>query len=155
MTALGEVPDPRHSRGRRHAWPLILTLISAALLSGHRNVRALGQWVEERAEELGGLLQPPRGRLPSTATLRRALWAVDIEALECRVAAFVAGLASPQVESGWVGQAVDGKAVRGANTHGAKVHLVRLVRHRDALVLGQVRVAEKRNAITAVPRLLA
>ena len=117
MTALGEVPDPRHARGRRHAWPLILTLISAALLSGHRNVRALGQWVEERAEELGGLLQPPRGRLPSTATLRRALWAVDIEALECRVAAFVAGLASPQVESGWVGQAVDGKALR-LRSHG-------------------------------------
>jgi len=32
---------------------------------------------------------------------------------------------------------------------------VRLVRHSDALVLGQVRVADKSNEITAAPRLLA
>jgi predicted transposase YbfD/YdcC len=54
-----------------------------------------------------------------------------------------------------VGQAVDGKAVRGANRHGAQVHLVSLVRHDDARVLRQVAVAEKSNEITAAPRLLA
>ena len=45
--------------------------------------------------------------------------------------------------------------MRGANRHGAKVHLVSLVRHADAVVLGQVRVADKSNEITAAPRLLA
>ena len=90
--ALRDVPDPRKARGKRHAWPLILTLLGAALLSGQRNVRAIGQWVEERAEELCALLQPPRGRLPSVATLRRALRDVDVAALERQVAAFAQGL---------------------------------------------------------------
>ena len=93
--ALGDVPDPRHARGQRHAWPLVLTLVGAALASGQQGVRAIGQWVAEHAEELAALLQPPRARLPSGSTVRRALRAVDVEALEGRVAAFVAGLAPP------------------------------------------------------------
>lgn len=160
--ALGDVPDPRHARGQRHAWPLVLTLVGAALASGQQGVRAIGQWVAEHAEELAALLQPPRARLPSGSTVRRALRAVDVEALEGRVAAFVAGLAPPAPAPaqaagvpGWAGQAVDGKAVRGANRHGAGVHLVGLVRHADAAVLGQVRVADKSNEITAAPALLA
>jgi predicted transposase YbfD/YdcC len=167
--ALADVPDPRKARGKRHAWPLILTLLGAALLSGQRNVRAIGQWVAERREELCALLEPPRGRLPSVSTLRRALRDVDVVALERQVAAFAQGLpgpadaASPPAAGApealdpphWVGLAVDGKAVRGANRHGAAVHLVGLVRHTDAVILGQVRVAAKSNEITAVPRLLA
>jgi predicted transposase YbfD/YdcC len=51
--------------------------------------------------------------------------------------------------------AVDGKAVRGANRHGARLRLVGPVRHADACVLGQVAVADTSNEVTAVPRLLA
>lgn len=32
--ALAAVPDPRHARGKRHAWSVILTLLGAALVSG-------------------------------------------------------------------------------------------------------------------------
>ena len=152
--ALAAVPDPRQARGKRHAWSLILVLIGAALVSGQHNVRAIGQWVAERREELVALLHPPAGRLPSTPTLRRALRAVDIDALEQRIAASARRVpASPPGR--WSGQAVDGKAVRGANTHGAQVHLVSLVRHADGGVLGQARVPDKSNEITAAPRLLA
>jgi predicted transposase YbfD/YdcC len=167
--ALADVPDPRKARGTRHPWPLILTLLGAALLSGQRNVRAIGQWVAERREALCALLEPPRGQLPSVATLRRALRDVDVVALERQVAAFAQGLPGPRDAASpaapvaprppetprWVGLAVDGKAVRGANRHGAAVHLVGLVRHADAAILGQVRVAAKSNEITAVPQLLA
>jgi len=159
LSALSAVPDPRQRRGRRYAWPLLLTLIAAALASGERNVRAVGQWVAEHAEELTAALAPPRGRLPSTATLRRVLRAVDVDALEQRLASFAAGLpAAPPAASPadpWRGQAVDGQAVRGANRHGADLHLVGLVRHGDGMVLGQVAVADKSNEITAAPRLLA
>jgi len=153
---LSDLPDPRRARGRRHHWGTILTLIAAALASGQQGMQAISQWVAEHAEELCALLQPPRGRLPSDSTLRRALRALDLAALEPRVAAFVDGLAAP-AEGGAaaVGLAVDGKAVRGANAHGAAVHLVSLVRHDDARVLRQVAVAEKSNEITAAPRLLA
>jgi predicted transposase YbfD/YdcC len=166
-TALSAVPDPRHRRGQRYPWPVLLTLIAAALVSGQQGMRAIGQWVAEHAEELRPLLDLPPGRVPSPATLRRAVRAVEVEVLEERIGRFVAGLPAPPVPAPaptaapatsllpWVGLALDGKAVRGANRHGATVHLVSLVRHDDGRVLGQRAVADKSNEITAAPRLLA
>lgn len=148
--------DPRKARGRRHGWGTILTLIGAALVSGQRGMQAVSQWVTEHAEELCRLLRPPRQRLPSDSTLRRALRVLDLDALEQRLAGFAAGLTDAARPVGTVtGLAIDGKAVRGANAHGAALHLVSLVRHDDARVLRQVAVAAKSNEITAVPRVLA
>jgi predicted transposase YbfD/YdcC len=141
----------------------LLTLIAAGLVSGQQSLRAIGQWVAEHAAELGPLVGLPPGRVPSPATLRRAVRAVDLIALEAHLTQFVAALPAPPPPPGeesprplpWTGLALDGKAVRGANRHGAKVHLVGLVRHDDGRVLGQLAVADKRNEITAAPRLLA
>jgi predicted transposase YbfD/YdcC len=164
--ALSDVPDPRRRRGRRYPWPVLLTVIAAALVSGQQGVRAIAQWVAEHAEELRPLVDLPPGRVPSAATLRRALRGVDLTALETRLTRFVAQLPPPPVPDAgpgtppppspprWTGLALDGKAVRGANRHGARVHLVSLVRHDDGRVLRQVAVADKSNEITAAPRLL-
>lgn len=150
---IADLPDPRKARGRRHRWGLILTLVGAALVSGQQGVQEISQWVGERREELCQLLRPPRRRLPSDSTLRRALRAVDLAALEQRVAAFVA--TGIPAAAGTGGLAVDGKALRGANAHGAAVHLISLVRHDDGRILGQVAVGRKSNEMTAVPTLLA
>jgi predicted transposase YbfD/YdcC len=156
--ALTDVPDPRKRRGRRSPWPVLLTPIAAALVSGQQGVRAVGQGVAEHAEDLILQLALP-GRVPRTATLRRALRAVDVTALEDRLARFAADLPAPATPPAtppaWSGLAVDGKAVRGANRHGARVHLVSVVRHADGRVLGQVKVADKTNEIGAAPGLLA
>jgi predicted transposase YbfD/YdcC len=163
--ALSAVPDPRQRRGQRYAWPVLLTVIAAAVVSGQQGMRAIGQWVAEHADELGPMLGLAPGRIPSAATLRRAVRAVDLAALEAHLAAFVAALPPPPPPDPaavpalaplpWLGLAIDGKAVRGANRHGAAVHLVSLVRHDDGRVLGQVAVADKSNEITAAPRVLA
>lgn len=163
--ALAAVPDPRQRRGQRYAWPVLLTVIAAAVVSGQHGMRAIGQWVAEHADELGPMLGLAPGRAPSAATLRRAVRAVDLAALEAHLAAFVAALPPPPPPDPaavpplaplpWLGLALDGKAVRGANRHGAAVHLVGLVRHDDGRVLGQVAVADKSNEITAAPRLRA
>lgn len=163
--ALSAVPDPRQRRGQRYAWPVLLTVIAAALVSGQQGMRAIGQWVAEHADELGPVLGLAPGRVPSAATLRRAVRAVDLGALEERLAVFVAALPPPPPPDPtavptlaplpWLGLALDGKAVRGANRHGAAVHLLSLVRHDDGRVLGQVAVADKSNEITAAPRVLA
>lgn len=157
LSALNVVPDPRCRRGQRYPWPLLLTLLAAAMVSGASNVRAIGQWVAEHADDLIVLLAPPRGRLPSTATLRRALRLVDVAALEACLACVADELRpmAPSTAPAWQGLALDGKAVRGANRHGAALQLVSLVRHADGVVLGQVAVAAKSNEITAAPHLLA
>jgi predicted transposase YbfD/YdcC len=164
--ALSDVPDPRRARGRRYPWPALLSVIAAALASGQQGLRAIAQWAAEHAEELGPPLGLPPGRVPSPATLRRAIRAVDVAALEDRIGRFVADLPAlppapatpvppaPAPPPAWVGLALDGKAVRGANRHGVKVHLVGLVRHGDGRVLAQRAVADKSNEIAAAPRLL-
>ncbi len=159
MDAVSDIPDPRKARGKRHSWPLMLTLITAALVCGQRSGRAIGQWVSEHAHDLITQLPMPYRPLPSTSTLRRTLQTLDVDLLEQRIATFVQGLdqtVPPQPTAGaWQGQAVDGKAVRGANRHGAKLHLVSLVRHQSARVRKQVRVSDRSNEITAVQQLLA
>jgi predicted transposase YbfD/YdcC len=52
------------------------------------------------------------------------------------------------------GQALDGKAVRGACAHGVPTHLVSLVQHASGVTLAQVAVDQKSNEITAAPVLL-
>jgi predicted transposase YbfD/YdcC len=163
LAALADVPDPRQRRGQRYPWPVLLTLIAAALVSGQQGMRAIAQWVAEHAEELRPLIELPPERVPSPATLRRAVRGLDVTALEERLARFVTDLPAPVVAPGpppapptpWLGLALDGKLVRGANRHGAHVHLLGLVRHDDGRVLGQMAVAATGNEITAAPHLLA
>jgi predicted transposase YbfD/YdcC len=156
----------RATRGQRYPWPVLLTLVAAALVSGQRGGRAIGQWVHEHGPSLGPRLGLPPARVPSAATLRRTIRAVDLGALETRLGCFVAGLPPvpppaprpgqpPPAAPPWLGHALDGKAVRGANRHGGRVHLVSLVGHADGRVLAQVAVDQHSNEITAAPRLLA
>jgi predicted transposase YbfD/YdcC len=151
IEALDAVPDPRNRRGCRYPWLHLLVLISLALASGERHGRGIGQWVRERASALRAFGRM-NGDLPSEATLRRALRAIDVVALEARLAQVrVADPARPGVLTG---QALDGKAVRGAGTHGRTVHLVGLASH-NGIIQRQVAVADKANEITAAPALLA
>ncbi len=95
MDAVVDVPDPRKRRGQRHPWGVILTLLSAALVCGQRNGRAIGQWVQEHTHELLTHLPLPHRSLPSTSTLRRALRAIDVAALEERLTHYVQTLDTP------------------------------------------------------------
>jgi len=153
------MPDPRQARGKRYAWSLILTLIAAALVSGAQGVRALSQWIAERQAELLALLGGSRQRLPGATTVRRALRVVDVADLEARARALGGPLAPTRRGAGGppvlVGVALDGKQIRGATAHGARVHLLSLTRHADACVLRQQSVAEKTNEIPVAPQLLA
>ena len=103
MDAVVDIPDPRKRRGKRHPWPLLLTLISAALLSGQRSGRAIGQWIDEHTVELLTRLPIPQEPLPSTSTIRRALRAIDVAALEARLAQFAATVevAPPPATAPW------------------------------------------------------
>jgi len=163
VAALHDVPDPRKARGQRHAWSLILTLIVAALVSGQKNGRAMGQWVQLHAEEIATLLQLNSARLPSTATLRRALRTLEVTALEARLADYLSTLAlttpdqTIRLRSGTrlVAQAIDGKDVRGANAHGASLKLISLVAQDSGRVHAQAPLAPGQGEQTGVKDLLA
>jgi predicted transposase YbfD/YdcC len=157
VDVLKQVPDPRKRQGRRHRWLTLLCLIVAALASAHRTPRAIARWVGEHREELFAVLPPTVSRLPSEATIRRALALLDVAVLEQALRAF--DPEAPDTAAGppdaLQGVALDGKAIRGVGRDGHACHLVSLVQHDDARVLGQVAVALKRDERSAVPELLA
>jgi len=124
MDALAAVPDPRKARGQRFSWHLLLALICSALASGQQSGHGIANWVEQHAVALLKRLKPDRGKLPSESTLRRALRRLDVAALEQQIAQYIEQLRRDAPYEGCVispqgevlqGQAVDGKAVRGAS----------------------------------------
>ena len=158
MDVLKQVPDYRKRKGRQHRWMTLLSLIAMALASAQRTPEAIARWVREHRDDLFAVLPPSVSRLPSGATLRRALARLDVAALEQALAAFhppsaPAPMPTP-IPAPLQGVALDGKAVRGVGRDGHPCHLVSLVSHGDATVLGQVEVALKRDERSAVPVLL-
>lgn len=173
LEAVSSVSDPRKARGKQHEWRVLLTLICAALASDQKSVRAMSQWVHEHAAQLLEQLQqvqpisPTPTRLPSAATLYRAVRAIDITQLEEHLAIYASSLTStsslevqPNAEHNehkhhkHEGLSIDGKQLRGARAHGRHTCLVSLVRHESGIVLQQQAVDVKSNEITALPGLL-
>ncbi len=162
--ALKSVPDPRHARGKRYPWVLLLSLIAVALASGQKTVNAIADWVQLHADELREALNPPKGHLPSGATFYRTVRKVDLGVLEAQLSVFAEPLAREKVPQASIktahgqvlqGQALDGKEVLGAQVHGQPLTLVSLVQHGTGITLAQVETDVKSNEIPAAPQLLA
>lgn len=157
---LQRIPDPRGRQGRQFAWWPLLGIVCWAILCGQKVVRGIAEWTQEHASMLLEAWGEELPRLPSESTLRRALRYVDVEELETHMATFDQEMIARMpvlctaATGGWEGQALDGKEVRGANTHGARLHLVSLVEQRSGTVLEQRAVPAKTNEIRAAPGLL-
>lgn len=155
--ALAHIADPRNARGKRYAWHFLLMLIALAMASGQRTVHAIADWVLLHADELRIQFElEDDASLPSESTLRRTLRLLATPQLETVIAGLApCPTAVPADPAPLIGQAIDGKQLRGVRAHGEPHHLVSLVQHADARITGQTAVAEKSNEITAVPPLLA
>lgn len=155
------LPDPRGKQGQQYQWWHLLLIVGWAMLCGQKVVRGMAEWAQMHAPLVLAALGEDLPRLPSESTLRRALRHIDVTQLEAEVTAFGQERGAEmrqtveQQQEGWRGQAVDGKELRGANKHGAKVHLVSVVEQRSGIILGQQPVPAKTNEIKAVPALLA
>jgi predicted transposase YbfD/YdcC len=157
-----EVPDPRRARGKRYRWELVWAVICAGLASGQKTAWAIGCWAKHHAQELCRQLQAED--IPSYPTLYRALRYTEVEELETQIAAYGQAVDEHEEQAGCLeiadgrllrGQAVDGKEIRGAQAHGVTIHLLSLVRHEQATILGQQRVPEGTNELGLMPAFLA
>jgi predicted transposase YbfD/YdcC len=163
MAHLSDIADPRSRRGQRYEWSFLLALVAVATLAGQKSLTEIASWIWQRRAELVTSLRPKRGQVPSYATLRRLLTEIDIANLEAQAAAFEEGLDAEEPVLGRIktqtgevlqAQSLDGKTLRGASAHGETTHLVSLVRHSSAAVLGQQRVATKIDERQAAHQLL-
>ena len=116
------VPDPRQRRGKRYAWPFLLTIICFGLVCGQKSAWAIAQWARMCEKKILEKLMPRYGHIPSAATLYRTLRGVDIEELDKDIGAYgesiAQWLAAQDPGAHWQGIAVDGKEIRGAAKHG-------------------------------------
>ena len=157
------IPDPRHARGTRHPLVALLLLTGVAMLTGARGQAGIADWARNHGDPWRTRLgfTPPQG--PRQATLHRLFAPIAVEAVEVHLAWWMQQVcaALPCAESAGdrlplVGVAMNGKTLRTSKRCGASdTHLVSLCRHRLGVVLGQVAVGEKTNAITASDDLLA
>jgi predicted transposase YbfD/YdcC len=147
-----ELRDPRIERNREHLMEEILLIAIAAVLSGAESWNDIADYGEDKREWLQTFLTLPSG-IPSHDTFNRVFAALDPEEMERGFAAWVSSIA--KLTAGEV-VAIDGKTLCGTREVGKKalVHMVSAWASANNLVLGQRKVEEKSNEITAIPKLL-
>jgi len=145
------LPDPRLDRTRRHKLVDILTIGLCSILSGGENFSEMEWYGRIKEDWLKTFLELPNG-IPSHDTMNRVFAAIDPHAfLDCFVC-WVKGIC-PELADQTV--AIDGKALRHALNEGDSIlYIVSAWASEAGLVLGQVKVKDKSNEITAVPELL-
>jgi len=147
-----ELTDPRVERNRDHLLGEILLIAIAAVLSGGESWNDMEEFGKAKKDWLKTFLQLPGG-IPSHDTFNRVFAALDPEELEKGFVAWVSAIA--RLVAGEV-VAIDGKTLCGTRQPGQKavVHMVSAWASANNLVLGQRKVDDKSNEITAIPKLL-
>ena len=147
--------DPRcpFAPNSRHLLMDILVIAVCAVISGAEGWEDLEEYGKANAEWLGDLLDLPHG-IPGHDTFRRVLSHVDPEEL---TQGFIAWTNALSAASGGDIVSLDGKTLRHSfdkATATAAIHMVSAWASANRLVLGQLKVEEKSNEITAIPALL-
>ncbi len=121
LAAFARVPDVRSRHGRRYALPALLTLATAAMVSGARSLYAMAQWGRLQPEAVRRALGFKGPQMPGVTTLHYVFKRLDVSAFEAELQTWAA-----QTLDGRTQQLVlDGKALRGI--HGEELPGVRLV----------------------------
>jgi predicted transposase YbfD/YdcC len=143
--------DPRIHRQRHHKLIDILVIGLCSTLTGGEGFNDMELFGETKFDWLKGFLELPYG-IPSHDTFNRVFSALDPHHfLECFVQ-WVQGIC-PALAGEVV--AIDGKALRRALDEGAAIpYIVSAWASENGLTLGQVKVDDKSNEITAIPKLL-
>ncbi len=144
--------DLRVERTRQHNLNDIIFISIAAVLSGAESWNEIEFYGEMKEEWLKTVLELPNG-IPSHDTFNRLFSALDPEEFEKN---FLSWIKSINKSTKGEVISIDGKTVRGSKKTGFKTatHLVSTWADINELVLGQIKVDEKSNEITAIPQLL-
>lgn len=146
---LEQVPDPRGRQGQRHSLAAMLAATVCAILCGCRGYRALAQWIRLQEPETWHLLGFRR-RPPTWYAFRKVLMAIDAEALERSLQAWLAELGIRPGEDDLQPVALDGKVLRGTKSqHARAMTLLAFLDQKTGCVLSQTPVHESTNEAKA------
>lgn len=148
-----ELDDPRCPGKVEHQLIDILVIAICAVLACAESWEDIALYGRSKLSWLRQFLTLPNG-IPSHDTFRRVFMRIDPDAFEARFIAWVGTIATPGEQEV---VAIDGKTVRRSfdrSQEQSPLHLVSAWASAQGLVLGQRRVDDKSNEITAIPELL-
>jgi predicted transposase YbfD/YdcC len=148
-----DIPDPRVSRTKKHLLKDILVMAILAVIAGAKGWEDIENYGYAKQQWLEEFLELPYG-IPSDDTFRRVFERIDPSALEDSFTRWIQELI-PSLDKQIV--PIDGKCLRGSYDRegGLKaLHLVTAWVAGQNLTLGQVKVEDHSNEITAIPALL-
>lgn len=147
-----ELEDPRIERGKRYTLSEILLVVLTGSICGAESWRDFVLFGEEKVDYLKRFLRYENG-IPSKNTFARVLSSLDPSAFK---SCFMSWIQSFQLALKEV-IAIDGKCLRKSfdkATEQTAIHMVSAFATSAKLVLGQEKVDDKSNEITAIPQLL-
>jgi predicted transposase YbfD/YdcC len=147
------IEDPRIERTKRHKLIDIIVIAICGVICGAEDWVAIERFGQAKLEWFQTFLELPNG-IPSHDTFGRVFGLLNPEQFQHSFLSWVQTLAEMSL-----GQiiAIDGKMLRHSFDRGlgkAAIHMVSAWASVNRLVLGQLKVAEKSNEITAIPELL-
>lgn len=148
-----EIKDPRVKRTKKHLLQDILVIAILAVIAGAEGWEDIENYGYAKQQWLSEFLELPHG-IPSDDTFRRVFERINPIALSECLTKWVQQLI-PSLEQKIV--PIDGKCLRGSydREQGIKaLHLVTAWVAEQNLTLGQIKVEDHSNEITAIPALL-
>jgi predicted transposase YbfD/YdcC len=148
-----DLTDPRVDRTKLHQLLDILVIAICAVIAGADNWEDVEAFGQAKLEWFQTFLELPNG-IPSHDTFTRVFARLDPEQFQT---GFLRWMTAVSARLGGQVIAIDGKVLRRSHDRGigqAAIDMVSAWATANRLVLGQVKVTEKSNEITAIPRLL-
>lgn len=147
------LPDPRIKRKQLHDFQDVIMLVLCGVIAGCDEWTTIEEYAKTKIDFLKTFLKLPNG-IPSHDTFGDIFAKIDpLQFEECFLAwtLGVCTLSPGEIVS------IDGKQLRGSyDKHNKKaaIHMVSAWANQNRLVLGQVKVDDKSNEITAIPQLI-
>jgi predicted transposase YbfD/YdcC len=148
-----EIKDPRIERNRVHLLTDILIIAILSVIAGAKGWEDMENYGLSKYEWLEQFLKLPEG-IPCADTFRRVFERINPKVFEQCFRRWVESIVET---TGAQVIPIDGKTLKGSYDRGlgkTALHLVSAWSSQHRLVLGQVKVADKSNEITAIPALL-
>ncbi len=148
-----KIDDPRTEYLIEHQLLDIIAITICAVICGAESWGEIEEYGYSKQQWLQKFLALPNG-IPSRDTIRRLFAQLDPEQLQSCFLSWIKTIA--QLTEGEI-IAIDGKTLRHSYDRGKNkgaIHMVSAWASENSLVLGQVKVKEKSNEITAIPQLL-
>lgn len=149
----GELKDPRTGNALQHKFMDILIIAICAVICGADGWCEIELFGKKKKTWLKTFLELPKG-IPSHNTFGRVFALLNPEEFQQRFMEWVQAI--ERLTTGQV-IAVDGKQLRGSHDHHANkaaIYMVSAWATANQVVLGQRKVEDKSNEITAIPELL-